>query len=124
VREENLKIVREIVFKFGLVEFGKLWRGILSRSGYQLENSLDNVLMGYITTRLLLGQYHKVILFRKFLFPPPKFLFFPSENFGKCFPKFFLRQNSSPPPKNKVKFGRGDRNYIEKNSGKHFPKFF
>jgi hypothetical protein len=44
--------------------------------------------------------------------------FFHLENFGKHFPKIFLRQKGSPPPKNKEKFGGGEknRNYIKKNS--------
>jgi hypothetical protein len=63
----------------------------------------------------ILGLKPTTNVVRKFLFLPSKF-FSHSENFGKCFIKFFFNTNkvSHPPPKIKEYVGVGKRNYFKK----------
>jgi hypothetical protein len=64
----------------------------------------------------------RVYFFRKFLFPPPKFLFSPGK-LREIFSKVFFKEKKVS-HRQKIKEnlgGKGRRNYIEKNFGKRFP---
>jgi hypothetical protein len=72
----------------------------------------------------LVGLYaFRSIMNRKFLFQSLKFLF-SLRKFGEMFDDFFKAKKVTHPPKLKENFGGKERNCIEKNFKKNFPKFF
>jgi hypothetical protein len=79
----------------------------------------------FVLLGCLVGLYaFRSIMNIKFLFPPLKFLF-SLRKFGEIFTDvFFKAKKVTQPPKLKENLGGRERNYIEKNFEKHFPKFF